>query len=104
MEKNAINIHWFLSYNTQCFKNYVFLIRLADPRIWIKIKLDDTYNDLDFIQPLYVENLQWLDGRPDINTQKIILDEGMKFLNIELEYSNKKLFEDMKFENLIEEF
>lgn len=96
--------HWLFAFNKQCFKDCVFLVHLADPRVWVKIKLDVTYQDLNFIHPLNIENIQWLDGRPNKTLQNKTLEEGMMFLNNELEHNNEIQFDNLKLEDLIEEF
>lgn len=102
MQKNLSHKHWFICQNKQWFDEYVFLICLADPRVWIKLKMDDSYDTGSNFFFSEVEEIQWLDGRPDNQTQILIIKQGFEFLFNEKKISNK--YENFNVEDLIEEF
>lgn len=96
--------HWFLSYNKQCYKEHVFLICVADPRVFIKLKLDNTFKGINYLDFISIDDIQWLDGKPNKHTQQNVLDEAMQFIFDEVEESHNLYFMNYSIENLIDEF
>lgn len=95
--------HWFLSFNRQWFGEYIFLICLADPRVYIKIELDKTFDVGDGFFIKTIEDIQWLDIQPDKQTKKRVLEDAFIFLSKEENILYMGSF-DESVENLIDEF
>ena len=83
MNKFEAHKHYWLGENKQCNPDHEVIVRLADPRVFIKYRVelamfsdyDDFYNS--------IAEVQWVDGKPDAATQERILTEAWNFLCIE---------------------
>ncbi len=75
--------HYWLGENKQHHPDYEVIIRMIDPRVFIKYSVrlalladfDEFYNS--------IAEVQWIDGKPDKSTQNKILIEAWNFLTIE---------------------
>lgn len=75
--------HYWLAENRQCHPDLEVIIRLADPRVFIKYRTDlALFADYDDFYD-HIAEVQWIDGKPDIDTQIKILTEAWNFLCIE---------------------
>lgn len=83
MAKNENHKHYWLGENKQCHPEHEVIIRMIDPRVFIKYRTDlAMFADYDqFYQS--IAEVQWIDGRPDQHTQETILTEAWNFLCIE---------------------
>ena len=75
--------HYWWGENKQHHPDYEVIIRMIDPRVFIKYSVrlalladfDEFYNS--------IADVQWIDGKPDKATQNKILIEAWNFLTIE---------------------
>lgn len=92
MDKIEEHKHWWLGENKQHFPQQESLIRLADPRIFIRYNVRDAY--FATFEQFYqsIAETQWIDGKPTKAEQERILYEAWNFLAIE----ERLLEEDMR--------
>lgn len=83
MKQIEAHKHYWLGENKQCHPEHEIIIRLADPRVFIKYRVDlAMFADYEeFIE--HIAEVQWIDGKPDKFTQEKILTEAWNFLCIE---------------------
>lgn len=91
MKKIEAHKHWWLGENKQHFPEQESLMRLADPRVFIRYVVKDAY--FATFEQFYesIAEVQWIDGKPDKKEQNKILIEAWNFLAIE----ERLLEEDM---------
>lgn len=83
MKKIEAHKHYWLGENKQHHPDYDVIVRMIDPRVFIKFRVDlamfagydEFYNS--------IADVQWIDGKPDKRTQEQILTEAWNFLCIE---------------------
>lgn len=92
MEKIEAHKHWWLGENKQHYPEQESLVRLADPRVFIRYKVEDAY--FATFEQFYqsIAEVQWIDGKPNKADQEKILIEAWNFLAIE----ERLLEEDMR--------
>lgn len=83
MKENEEHKHYWLGENKQCHPEHEVIIRMADPRCFIKYRVDlAMFADYEKFYDSIAE-IQWIDGKPDKLTQEKILTEAWNFLCIE---------------------
>lgn len=93
MKKIEAHKHWWLGENKQHFPEQESLVRLADPRVFIRYNVADAYFSTFEQFYLSIAEVQWIDGKPSKrDEQEKILIEAWNFLAIE----ERLLEEDMR--------
>lgn len=80
---NENHKHYWLGENKQCYPEHEIIIRIIDPRVFIKYRVElALFADYDtFVNN--IAEIQWIDGKPDKYEQNRILTEAWNFLVIE---------------------
>lgn len=76
--------HYVWGENRVVFPDYEFIIKLTEPRVYIKYKLSEAYfsNFEEFYKS--IAEVQWIDGvRPSEAEQKVILINMWNYLALE---------------------
>jgi len=72
--------HFLIGENRLCHPGYEYILKLDEPRLYIKYKLSEGYfADFDEFYESIAE-VQWLDGAPSQDEQSRILTEAWNFL------------------------
>lgn len=83
--------HFVWGENKLCFPDHEFIIKLDEPRVFIKYRLTAEFMYADYDTWLdSLADVQWIDGRPDKSVQEEILTRAWNYLCLE----ERKLEED----------
>lgn len=83
MKRIESHKHWWWGENHQWHHGEETLIHMAEPRVFIRYELSEAYfADFDEFYGSIAE-VQWLDGKPDKDTQERVLIDAWNFLSIE---------------------
>jgi hypothetical protein len=83
MKEYEAHKHYWWGENRQLYPEQHSIIKLNDPRLFIKYNVgDDAFADYtEFVN--HIVDIQWLDGKPSTTEQSDILIEAWNFLSIE---------------------
>lgn len=93
MKRIDAHKHYWLGENKQHHPEHETIIRMIDPRVFIKYEVGlALFADYDsFVS--HIAEIQWIDGKPDKKTQEQILQEAWNFLCIEDEILENDMHE-----------
>lgn len=83
MKKVTAHQHYWLAENKQWFPDFDVIVKLNDPRVFIRFRTDLAF--FASFEGFYdsIAEVQWIDGKPSEYEQNKILEEAWNFLAIE---------------------